>query len=181
MKIKRYDEPWVHYIIDNVLPAALFKKLVDNVLEVPFKESKIGITYWHLDQQPLLEGIRKVYFNKIFPVLVEDKVNGYKSLEEITSKAEQIHYSRHNPGFNQCIHLDRESKFISAVIYLQPVKDPTKELGTLLQKNNNYDECHQLKWKPNRGICFRRSEKSWHSYRNPSTTDYRYTLNVNYG
>jgi hypothetical protein len=209
MEILFSKNPWNHAVIHEAFPADLYKDLHDdfssrfvlseNVNKEGFESSLgklyhryyVGDThaliqthYLRFDFDDLMESRLQEHFNKkIYPSLVESGLFPIFTHEALSSgKFEERglgnafwHFSAVYPGTSYAKHVDTDSKTLSFVCYMIPEKN----IGTILYSDEEGRNKTPVEWKPNTAIVFARGENTWHDYHNPSTTEYRVTLQFN--
>jgi hypothetical protein len=95
--------------------------------------------------------------------------------KKVLYKGSVIQFSPNSKGIDWVIHNDVPDKLLSAVIYVSPKINT----GTILYKNEEGSDPHEIEWKENRCLVFCRNDDTWHSYKNVHE-GYRNTINWNF-
>jgi hypothetical protein len=173
MEVKKYSDPWDHYIIDNFLSPERFN-YIKNLVKI---EKRYLDTFGFYSRSNHYYRFEK---NDILPELnnlcKELFVNNFENLKKIN------HWSIHPENFSYNLHVDNKSRLYTAVLYVEPEKN----IGTFLAKNNDeFKDDHkepkekseyeiEVEFKPNRLFLHRSEPHTWHRY--ASSTE-RVTIN----
>lgn len=181
-----FSVPWEHTVIDDFLPIELLhqtEKIFDNniVAETDLKRKRdwpqIKINFF-----PKKENLTIVEFdgevNEYKPVEreIEDITLDYimrlyrllYPLAKETNPLISVHDSLIIAYSDMCLHheyrshTDHEDKLFSGIVYLSSGEFE----GTLLQSVFNGPVVKEVEWAPNRLLAFRRTDETWHKYRN---------------
>jgi asparagine N-glycosylation enzyme membrane subunit Stt3 len=179
MIIEKCNEPWIHYVIDELFDADKFQQiskyvtskynletLTKAVLEIHTQSAN---TWLYQTVAPVIIDLKEKFF---------DELNfGHKQLPEVYYP--YVELSVCPPGFRyHSIHPDTDYKLMSTVLYVSPRGD-----GTELYKTMNKNSLHSvLTWKQNRALTFVGQTKpelqqTWHNYGN-SQSQARVAINM---
>lgn len=173
MEVKKYNDPWDHYIIDDFLSPDRFNQ-IKNLVEIEKKYLNMfgfysrSNHYYRFETEDILPELN-ILFYELFPDID-------KSLKKIN------HWSIHPENFSYNLHVDSKSRLYTAVLYVAPEKN----IGTFLAKNDEeFRDDHkepdkksqyeiEVEFKPNRLFLHKSDAHTWHRY--ASSTE-RVTIN----
>ena len=196
MEILFSKNPWNHAIIHEAFPADLYKDLHNNFSSrfiLSEDVNKKGYRYYvgethkrknsyhiRFNFDYSMESRLQEHFNKkIYPSLVKSGLFPSFTHEALSSGElgnTFWHFSAVYPRVNFSKHVDTDSKTLSFVCFMSP----EKSVGTILYSNAEGHNKVPIEWKPNTAVVFAREENTWHDYHNPSTTEHRITLQLNF-
>tara|TARA_B100000287_G_scaffold383655_1_gene389580 strand:- start:110 stop:766 length:657 start_codon:yes stop_codon:yes gene_type:complete len=163
-RIKRYSDPWNHYIIDN-----FFSNEIYNLLQDHFKISSKKIytnndgTRNHIEKRTFLTNDYAIKYNlEIIPNYIIDNLLFFEKEFNIdlSNPGLRIELIQDVNGFWQKPHLDKLDKRITIIINID--KDDSNNLGSSLYKDELGSNEQQIKWKNNSALVFVPTEYTWH-------------------
>lgn len=191
--MKRYDEPWTYYIIEDFFEPDHWE-IIKNSLDGN------GDIFWQKDDDPNAEGapdktmlgwylqdvcgpikkeeiwFKKHFIDQVIKPTCLAKID-YSVFDNPTINVDNLYLKagliRCEPDYRYPIHPDSRRKLISVVVYV----DGKVEDGTILIDAKTRKETH-LQAKPNSVMIFQRTDDTLHYYRNTSDNKYRYTINL---
>ena len=179
MNIKNFNEPWEHWIIDNVFPDNLFTALKEHKINDADYSNANGF-------RDIIEGrtfLGNAYCEQ-FPNLkpVAEFLNDHKMFEEKFNcdlsntwcRPEMIH-DRH--PFFHAIHTDTPEKKLSLIINIDKEDDKNLATDIYVDKETHYAK---TEWQDNRGLLFIPSDEKWHGFAPIEYTGIRTIMIVNF-
>lgn len=195
MKIKKYNEPWTHLIIDDFIDDDSFRNLQNNFEDIhrlkgesnrmrvvyPLESLPLDIS----DSTPSRSIKSRTLVNTISKSVIriwEDYYHDINHGVDESNLASQMIYEclRTHPfdkGYRST-HTDSEHKLMSVIYYVS-----THGAGTTLCKRETEDEIYidyPIEWKPNRAVVFVRKRMNaggtWHYIHN-DIPHMRHTMN----
>ncbi len=174
--MKKFDEPWEHYVIDNFLPDNIYNQLkeIDIKSNNSFCDgSRTPITgrfFFTPDKNDSLT-------NDVVKFFQDNKNNfeinyGY-SLEDSYIR---IELAQDNDSFWQVPHLDTFEKRITIIVY---ISSDDVDLGTDLY-NDKKESIKRIEWAPNRCFIFKTDKNKWHGFKKRKFKGNRRVLLVNF-
>lgn len=184
MEINRFDTPWKHAVIDNLLPDEDFQKVKDYVTSAYDFNKPIKKWYKEFHREESDTILAKILVPKIKEVfgLLFDELNYSGRIVPAETKP-FIQFYVLPEGMRHVIHPDRDWRVMVCVLYVHPEENNGTE--TYLSNNPN-SFCDRVEWKPNRAFCFVPQEHegefpvSWHNFGNDAEkrTGPRATINL---
>lgn len=174
MKVFSFDDPWKHFIIDDVLNSSEFKRIQElsaQWIKPASVKSKMNVLLtdfkWHQETFQHRDEAEEVLF------ILNRTMNQLTEIFNLHSKYKSyfIEYVNCSTGYHYHIHNDAPTKIFSSVFFVSPKGD-----GTRLFKQRRTKPAKIVEWKENRMVCFARDENTWHDY--CSSNDDRITFNL---
>jgi hypothetical protein len=173
-RLTMFSDPWKFYVMDNFLPFNLY----NNILNLKNKHNHFRfIDQW---ENGRVESTETTGFPKKHSIYLHNKPVLKASIADVVcgnlgsllpnSYFVIPDFVRCEPGYVYPQHKDHKLKYISIVVFL----DPLKSCGTIF---NHQSERYVVGWRQNRALVFKNDEHGPHSYVNTTDT-YRYTLNI---
>jgi len=169
MKIKKQRDPWKHFVVDDFLPQPVFNSVQSEMYSVA---SDLGFSAKGRKQFWFDENSSMTY--TLFSY-VEEIISEIGLKYDLEDHNQQCELSVCRPRYDyDCIHTDTPEKIFTTVLYLS-----NKGSGTDLYFSESKESyVKTVEWKPNRAICFSRSEHTWHNFHALDCTEDRYTVNL---
>ena len=180
MIYSKYETPWNHLIIDNLLGGEDFNRVKDYITtKYDLKTLTRPSMEVHSINSP------SFLFPLLSPIILElkekyfDFLNyGNKTIPDILYPYVEVRIIP--PGFDYRIHPDAEYKVMTTVLYVAPEDANGTEVYTSYDKKSFVGE---IEWKQNRGLCFvsqsnPKFQETLHGYKN-TRNEARATINLN--
>lgn len=169
MNITEYNDPWQHWIIDDVFSEGNFKALQDHKVNNAdyshangFRDIIKGRTFLsneYCEENPALKPVAEFLNNHAY---FEEKFNC--DLSNTYCRPEMIH-DRY--PFFHAIHTDTPEKKLSLIINIDKEDDKNLATDIYVDKETHFAK---TEWKDNRGLLFIPSDEKWHGF---APTEYK--------
>lgn len=173
MKIQAFDEPWKHYIIDDVLDKNDFE-IVQSISNEWMKASaenvvNLNVKHFSLYKESFMFTEDAAKINEILLAKLIELTKIFNV--ENTFKEYFIEYVNCGKDYYYPVHRDSTEKIFTHVLYISKQGD-----GTRLYKSAKGKPIKEIPWKENRILAFKPTINTWHDYY--SKTDNRITFNL---
>ena len=175
--IKKFNDPWEHYLVDNFLPIEILKSLKNIKIE---------------SKNNLCDGTRTPISGRYFftpdkkDKLTKDIVNFFREKTDefeknfgysLQNSYLRIELAQDDNNFWQVPHIDTFEKRITIIIY---ISSEDEDLGTDLFKDQESKYQKRIEWQTNRCFIFKTDETKWHGFSKRKFNGNRRVLLVNY-
>lgn len=181
---QKFDEPYRHYILNNLISEKLRKELVDLPFEAKELDYKLGTreefnnAREYINQEAISKYSSAKEFADIF--LSRDTISLIEEKENISLKGSslRIEYAIDNGNFWLKPHTDLGVKLFTMLFYISEGPNASG-WGTDIYENADIHHA-TIPYETNSALVFYPTDKTWHGFKQREIVGVRKTLIVNY-